>query len=273
MRKSRITSWYSNAAFLFLIFAILAPPLQAAEISCIVCHEGQPGRLGDPVEQWRGSIHAKNGIFCNACHGGDPSELSMEAMSPQRGFLGVPEEEQIPDVCGGCHIGVREDYLQSAHGLALGSGGPQCVTCHGNHAVQLAGPELINEQRCSRCHEYGRAEEIKTAVVETDRVISGIEQKLASLKRLSFATAESEGEVFAQRNRFHRIFHSVDVEKVRGETTSVRQELEKVQDTIKDIEKRLARRHIFGGVLTGLLVLTGIIAFLVRRTYRDEEKS
>jgi hypothetical protein len=240
------------------------------ETVCIHCHGAQPGRLGAPVKEWRGSIHAANGISCHGCHGGDPTDAAM-AMSPQRGFLGVPAEKAIPEFCGRCHVGVKEDYLASAHGRALGRGGPQCVTCHGNHAVRTATPELINQKDCSRCHEYGRADEIKSAVVETDRKINGIEGSLAALRRIGIATKEMDGELFALRNRFHRLFHSVDVEKVRGQTSGFDAELGKIRDRVAVIEAELARRKLWGAGVVALLVVGGILALLLHRSYMDDE--
>ena len=172
---------------LLLTAGVEAVPAQMPETVCLQCHGKQAGRFGAPVGAWRSSIHAANGISCHNCHGGDPSDMAM-AMRPERGFLGAPKESTIPEFCGRCHVGVKEDYLASAHGRALGRGGPQCVTCHSNHAVRKATPDLINSQSCSRCHDYGRAEEIKASVVETDRRITELEQSLAGLRRTGITT-------------------------------------------------------------------------------------
>ena len=81
------------------------------EIVCIRCHGALPGRLGEPVKLWRGSIHAANGIACNDCHGGDPKDAA-NAMSPARGFLGAPKETAIPAFCGRRHIDrVRQERV------------------------------------------------------------------------------------------------------------------------------------------------------------------
>lgn len=243
-----------------------------AESTCIQCHGGQEGRLGRPVEEWRGSIHASNGIACNNCHGGNPTLMSMEAMSPDQGFAGAPTEEEIPGFCGKCHVGVEKDYLSSAHGQALGLGGPQCVTCHGNHAVRKASPDLINPEDCSRCHEYGRAELIKKAVVKTDALIGDLSKELTALHRVGITTKEMEGEVFSLRNRFHRLFHSVDVDKVRQQTEEFQKEIQGIREKVEVIQAQLDRRKLAGGVVVGLLALAGVLALLIRRTYHEEEE-
>lgn len=252
---------------------ILLLPLTALgeETVCIQCHSGQQGRLGAPVSQWRGSIHERNGISCFHCHGGDPTDLAM-AMSPERGFIGVPSPEEVPDFCGRCHVGVKEDYLQSAHGQALGSGGPTCVTCHGSHAVAQATPDLINSRDCSRCHDYGRAEEIKGAIAGTEALISELDGSLANLHRLGIRTDDLKGSLFAVRNDFRRLFHSVDVEKVRSQTSAFRRSLGEIRERVKVFEEEIARRKLWGGIVAGLLVVAGVLGLLLHRYYLEEDK-
>ncbi len=258
---------------LLLLCLILVglPCLAAAaeETVCLQCHGGQPGPLGEPVPLWRESVHQGNGISCHDCHGGDPTDFTM-AMSPERGFIGVPGEDEIPAFCGRCHVGVLEDYRASAHGQALGAGGPQCVTCHSNHRIQRASIDLINPQDCSQCHEYGRAEELRQAVSGTDALISGLETDLAELHRLGLDTEQLSGTVFSSRNDFHRLFHSVDVEKVRFKTAVFAQDLGKVEEEIAGIRDELGQRKLWGGVIVVLLVLTGLCALLIHKSYKEE---
>lgn len=253
-----------------LVLLLLPSALWAEETVCIQCHGSQPGRLGAPVEAWRGSIHAQNSNSCHGCHGGDPTDFA-NAMDPQRGFVGVPADEDIPAFCGRCHVGVLEDYSQSAHGLALGAGGPQCVTCHGNHAVKKASLDLINEKDCSRCHSYERAAKMRSALAETEARILELDGALSGLKRLGMDTSELQGSLFAERNRFHRLFHSVDVDKVSRQTAEVQAGLDKVRQRIGEIQSELKGRKTAGAVVVALLVLGGIVALLIRKTYEEED--
>jgi hypothetical protein len=77
-------------------------------------------------------------------------------MTAERGFIGVPDYAEVPAFCGRCHVGVEEDYRASLHGQVVEFGGPNCVSCHENHAVQVATIDLINEVSCSRCHSYDK---------------------------------------------------------------------------------------------------------------------
>jgi len=262
----------ANSVFILTLFFLLSMPvsLLAEDTVCIQCHAGQEGRLAAPVAAWRTSIHAENGISCHDCHGGDPTDFAM-AMSPENGFLGAPDYEGVPEFCGRCHIGVAKEYMAGAHGKALESGGAQCVTCHGNHAVQKASIDLINEKTCTQCHSYERAALIRLSLVETDTMVNKVDKDLGRLFRLGIAVDEMKGHLFQQRNRFHSIFHEVDVERVRQETSDVQGELGKIGDQILAIDASLNRRKMWGGMAVGLLLFGGIVSMLIRKSYHDEE--
>lgn len=254
-----------------LLEAAPARSADPAATVCIQCHGGLPGDLGAPVNAWQGSVHERNGISCHDCHGGDPTDYA-NAMSPERGFIGVPDNLEVPGFCGRCHIGVLADYQESAHGRKLAAGGAQCVTCHGNHAIAEASLDLINERDCSRCHEYGRAAEIKTALAETDARFAAVGGHFERLKRLGVSVESLNGTLFDLRNRFHRVFHSVEVEKVRAETGGVQSELAALQEQVDGYDRQFAQRKLWGGVAVGLLVLLGVVLLLVRQTYAAEER-
>ena len=258
------------AGLVLACVALLPQPAMADESVCLQCHGSQPGHLGEPVGLWRDSVHAANGIACEHCHGGDPTDFAM-AMSPERGFVGVPEATEIPDFCGQCHIGVREDYLGSAHGQALGRGGPQCVTCHGAHAVKPASLDLINAEDCSRCHAYERAETIRTAMVATEERLAEVATRIDVLYRLGLRTQDKQERLFAVRNDFRRLFHSVDVERVRGATADFQTRIGELAAELDDVQASLDRRKPWGGGAFLLLVLAGIVALLIRKTYQDDE--
>ncbi len=254
---------------LILIALLLTRPglaQEPPEIVCIQCHSGLPEKYSQPVKLWRGSIHAENGISCNDCHGGDPTDAA-NAMSPARGFLGAPKETAIPDFCGRCHVGVKNDYLASAHGRALGRGGPTCVTCHGNHLVLKASLNLINEQSCSRCHSFERARVIKAAMKETEDMIVAIDARITAYKAHGTDTGKLEKELFAVRNRFHTLFHNVDVELVRRDSAQIQDELKKIQNTLQGLDDSYRKRKIAGAVAVAGALLAALLLHLLRKTY------
>jgi len=168
---------------------------------------------------------------------------------------------------------VLADYRESAHGRKVAAGGAQCVVCHGSHTVREANLDLINEQDCSRCHTYGRAAEIKTALAETDARFAAFGGEFERLKRLGVTVDSLKGKLFDLRNQFHRVFHSVEVDKVRAETGAVQAELMALQGQVDGYDRQFAQRRLWGGVAVGLLVLLGIVLLQVRHTYAEEEHS
>lgn len=261
-----------NIVFVLTLFFLLLTPatLLAEDTVCIQCHAGLEERLAAPVAEWSTSVHAENGISCHDCHGGDPTDFAM-AMNPENGFLGAPDYEEVPDFCGQCHVGVAKEYKAGAHGKALEQGGAQCVVCHGNHAVKKASLDLINEETCTQCHSYERAALIKLSLAETDAMVSKVDKDLERLYRLGITVDKMKGDLFQQRNRFHSIFHEVDVALVRQETSSVQAELGKISGQIAAIDVSLNNRKMWGGMSVGLLLFGGIVSMLIRRTYHDEE--
>ena len=260
---------FAKGGLLAMIFVLLPLMLFAAEpteIVCITCHGALPGKYGEPVKLWKGSIHAENGIACNACHGGDPGDVA-NAMKKERGFLGAPKYNDVPDFCGRCHVGVLKDYLASAHGRALATGGPNCVVCHGNHQVVKASLELINEKACSRCHSYERAKLIRAAMQETEGIIVALDARIAGYKQVGTDTDRLEKELFSQRNRFHSLFHNVDVKRVTAESTHIQAELKKLDTTLKGLDDQGRTRMVAGAIAVSAALLAGLLVHLLRKTF------
>jgi len=257
---------------LAFLVACIIKPVAAADVSvrdenvCIRCHGAQPGRLGEPVKLWRESIHAANNVACNGCHGGDPQD-AVNAMSPARGFLGAPEETAIPAFCGRCHVGVAKDYLSSAHGRALGKGGPTCVTCHGNHLVVKATLDIINEKRCTACHGYERARIIREAMQQTEGLIVSMGERIDSYKGEGVETDRLEKGLFSVRNSFHSLSHNLDAEMVKRESARINTELNSISDSLGKIDEQRKHRKLAGAVVVGGALLAALILYILRRSY------
>jgi hypothetical protein len=259
-----------------LVMVLMAQSQQAVaagadEIVCIQCHSKLPGKFGAPVKLWRGSIHDENGIACNSCHGGDPKDAA-NAMSPARGFLGAPKEKDIPAFCGRCHVGVLKDYLTSLHGQALGKGGPNCVTCHGNHQVVKASLELINEKNCSRCHSYTQAETIKGVMAKTEGRIMALDAAIAAFKQKGIDTDILEKSLFAVRNSFRSLFHTVDAARVETDVKRMDAELQKLDERLRHLAELQYKRKLFGAFAVSGALLLALLLYLLGKTYERRGK-
>lgn len=155
----------------------LARAQQGSDESCAACHGGIPDeRLSAPVEGWSEDIHAARGFGCVACHGGDGQEESLDAMDPEKGYIGVPTARQVPEVCGRCHSDARfmrrynpsirvdqvAEYRTSVHGQRLFELGDTavatCSDCHTPHSIKPASDPAssVHPPRvavtCGSCH-------------------------------------------------------------------------------------------------------------------------
>jgi Doubled CXXCH motif (Paired_CXXCH_1) len=154
-----------------LAFVLCAPRgLAQAEPqgSCERCH-------ADVAQAEARRPHARAGIGCTACHGGDATQETREAAeAPEAGFKGALHGAAIVTLCGDCHAdvermnpyGLRTDqlaqYRTSAHGKALFAKGDEsvatCASCHGAHGIlgPASGESPVHATNvpatCAKCH-------------------------------------------------------------------------------------------------------------------------
>lgn len=187
------------AALLLVGLAVSAAGQTAAEAptatdTCLACHATLTDRLLTPAQQFSDDVHAARGLTCAACHGGDPTAEDMPvAMSPAKGFIGVPRRADIPKLCARCHSdaafmrtynpSLRTDQLAqygtSIHGQRLRRGDTRvavCSDCHGAHNIAPASSPLSRvhplkiPDTCGACH--ADAERMKPYKIPTDQLAS-----------------------------------------------------------------------------------------------------
>jgi predicted CXXCH cytochrome family protein len=179
---------------------LFATPQQRTD-QCLMCHTA----LGDqPSQLFARDIHAKKGVGCVDCHGGDASSDDQEkAMNPLSGFTGVPKGDRISEVCGACHshadrlgtfgsrlpTGQLEMLKAGVHGKSSLTGGQrlaECTTCHGAHGiVSVHDPRspvypLNVVKTCTRCHAnatYMRAYNLKLPVDQLEKYRTSVHGK------------------------------------------------------------------------------------------------
>lgn len=157
-----------------LILVAFAPG-SARPDSCVDCHTDMPEPLGPPVEGMKTDVHAKAGLSCADCHGGDPNDPEDSAMDEKKGFVGKPAPADVPAFCGRCHAdggymrrfnpSLATDqlaqYRTSVHGQRLAKGDAKvatCISCHGVHGI-LPGSDARSPVHktnvattCAGCH-------------------------------------------------------------------------------------------------------------------------
>lgn len=158
-----------NMKYIILLFVVLfyAPGVQADQNACVACHTTlNTDQDKSVMDCWLRSLHRQNGITCDACHRGNPDiaagnvkslskeqflALKARAMSPAKGFIGIPSSTQMFDMCGQCHSDSVNRYKNSIMGVAYldKKGGPSCTDCHSAHYVII--PDV--PKTCEKCHK------------------------------------------------------------------------------------------------------------------------
>lgn len=136
--------------FLLLLLACGMIPAQSKDDQvCLDCHSdntltkkknGKTISLFVDGKKFASSIHED--ISCAGCHADvDPANL--------------PHEENLKKVdCGICHDDKVKSQSSDVHHRLKVKNPPQCISCHGNHAVQKTPVDNASKVKeiCSKCH-------------------------------------------------------------------------------------------------------------------------
>jgi len=166
----------------------------------------------------------------------------------------------IPSLCGRCHIGVTRYYMNSAHGRTLGRGGPTCVICHGSHGIKSASLDLVSKKYCSSCHTFEKTRMIRSAMLKRDTMLMAIEKKIKILKRQGGETDQLEKRLFALRNRFHAMFHSLDIKLIIMESEHIQAELEKTNGS-----GGAGTTPLTGALAVGSALLAALLFYMIKK--------
>jgi hypothetical protein len=257
-------------------FLVLSVPRCDASINadtykdnaCVSCHQNLPGKLSGVVEQWKQSVHYRNNVACDGCHGGDPSVKrdqfdSEEAFKNRshlhrdREFLLVPRAESlftsavrgraVSYFCGKCHANIKEKHLGSPHGEL---GNPSCLYCHGrgSHAIQEPSPKIIDLRsrreggRCAVCHRAATME----AVSNIYHILVNAQMQLENSSKL-YDWLEAHGYKNLAMEKMHhssretlsqlrQTFHSFNMAEINEFASSIGTTAELTKETYNMIE-------------------------------------
>jgi predicted CXXCH cytochrome family protein len=158
-----------------VLLVVVGAGRAGAADSCVACHTDLGDELAAPVSAMKADVHAKVGLSCADCHGGDPADPDTTAMDETKGFVGRPAPADIPVLCGRCHS--DENFMRrynpqlptdqlaafrtSVHGRRLAVGDTKvanCVSCHGVHGILAPSDarspvhKMNVPTTCAHCH-------------------------------------------------------------------------------------------------------------------------
>lgn len=263
---------------LAFFLSALAVPAWAKDIppenECVKCHleqEEENEELAVPPKEWRESIHHENSIACNDCHGGNPAAADQDEAHDEEEaeFIGAPADDDVPAVCGKCHVAIQENYVKSKHWLTKKEKRPVCITCHEAHKIKKATLELINEDTCSECHKYERSKRIKVAMADAESRLVELENRIAVLRAEGWDVRLLQQAHFAQRNVFHHLSHILDLDRVIEIAETVTKDARLLATRIGEQEDILNRRKIAGGFFTVFLLIGAVVIHFKRKHLED----
>ncbi len=265
------------SVFLFGVTVFPVSSFAEEENVCIDCHAGaeDPPRLVGIVKHWKASVHGENGVKCNNCHGGDPTDFIL-AMDPEAGFRGKPSPKAIPAFCGRCHIGVYDNYKVSAHQKALSEGkdAPTCVTCHTNHDVKKVTADMLSEEKCGNagCHPYAKVKFVRDAFIGTEEKLKELEAQLPGLDKEEMKTSDIKEEIFSTRQSLHALTHTLSPKKINEKMDKTNKAIGEIDKRVQGYYTEISQRKTLGVFLIAGSLLWLFIFLRMRKIARSAGK-
>lgn len=138
------------------LLCLTMPVVAAADGSCVACHKtvDAPAYVEHNFKDWENSAHARAGVSCESCHGGDPA--AQDKAKAHAGVIRSTAKNSplyytaIPESCGSCHQPELKAFKTSVHSQQLQrtGQGPNCLTCHGSMANHVLAPREM-ETTCT----------------------------------------------------------------------------------------------------------------------------
>jgi hypothetical protein len=236
--SSRYRDGRSLAFGAFILICLVAPaPVASADQPnrCVECHEEEvlPISLGHSFSEWRASSHAKSGVACEKCHGGDPAAADPE--NAHKGVLPASDPgsmihaSKVAATCGGCHAKEHEAFLGTVHGKAVEEGDQRatCLTCHDSMATHLPTPAELRT-RCAVCHEKSVDAQNALAVLANAKIhLHRTRRMLEKAKARDPKWAEGALE------RFHDLEHSFRTIQLEWHTFEMKKVLHDGMNVLK----------------------------------------
>ncbi len=210
-------------------------------ITCAACHADAEmmDPYGIPVDQFETYRESAHGVSlyeegntaaptCVNCHGSHAA-------------LPAPPGE-VTNVCGQCHVLVRQEFSAGSHGDAALEGAiPGCLACHSQHGTEHIPSDSI-QATCRECHDGGGPEDmiagqLQETMIQAEQDIEAASRSIDELVRhgrdvttakLRFRTAK------ANQLRLTLVQHSLDSLRIGDLSRRVRatsrgiQEIEEV---------------------------------------------
>jgi formate-dependent nitrite reductase cytochrome c552 subunit len=189
------------------------------------------GPLGKSFALWKASVHRKEGVTCDRCHGGEAraskKSSAHQGLRPPSDPRAPTYYRNVPITCGSCHKHELDAFFSSEHyrELITGGRGPNCVTCHGSKKVYVPNPEDFSS-KCSICHNRrmkiwpmvpGLASQSLKKMRETRALVDWTDRFLDARQKMGHEVDEAKRLILQGRQEVQkasRAWHSFNLSEV-----------------------------------------------------------
>jgi hypothetical protein len=102
---------------------------------------------------------------------------------------------------------------------------------------------------------------------QTEALIVAMDTRISAFKGEGVDTDRLEKGLFALRNRFHSLFHNVDTEKVRRDSTQIIGELKRLDRVLDGIGEERRKRKVAGAMVVAGFILAAVLLHQLKKTY------
>lgn len=231
----------------YLLLGAIVAPAQGlqAQSRCANCHFANVGSItASHLSEWDLSAHGRNGVGCEACHGGNPR--SFEPFVAHREILARANpaspvhRTNEPATCGACHQAPFAAFQRSKHFELLRAGDtsvPNCATCHGEVAGVRPSPKAL-ESQCAQCHGVGKVAPRPEYPLRGRQAFQGLQETRALLKDVRNAISRVKDP--ARRARYERDARLAEVPISEATETGHAYRYERLDARLSEARTRLA---------------------------------
>ncbi|HEX5731223.1 MAG TPA: multiheme c-type cytochrome [Blastocatellia bacterium] len=171
--------------------------------NCSACHQ----KNGDQtVSLFARSTHARSGITCNRCHGGDPFATEKQAAHGGR-FVGKPSSNDTLAMCGSCHRAQLAAFKTSRHfPERRGVARVDCSGCHGAHLVGAQSTNFSFGYYCAGCHGLEYLPELPT---DFQKMLAVADESRKITRAIEEAGRKPSDEVASRRKEIRRLISEI----------------------------------------------------------------
>lgn len=241
----KLTNCGVSLAAFFVLASLVALPFKVSAddkiSSCVDCHSSskflvENKKLYDYYQNWVRSVHFREGVECQDCHGGNPKKAKKNEAHGSRMSKGVSDPKSyinaknIPNTCKRCHEDIYNAYLTSSHFKELqeSGDGPNCVTCHGSLNVTVLKVNTV-KATCEKCHNEkmdnspeipGQAEALLERYLVDRRLYRWVVAHDPSTSKES-----TKNDLGKRINKLATLWHTFDLDEIRDIAKQLRTDI------------------------------------------------